>query len=55
MKEDKINVLSSFISALVLLIITIIFKEIAIGLVISLICFPISKYLANKFYQQRTK
>ncbi|OTP42494.1 hypothetical protein A5797_001912 [Enterococcus faecalis] len=40
MKEDKIHVLSLFIS--------IIFHEIAIGLVIALICFPISNSIAKK-------
>lgn len=48
MKEDKIHVLSLFISSIVLFLITIIFHEIAIGLVIALICFPISNSIAKK-------
>ena len=49
MKEDKIHVLSLFISSIVLFLITIIFHEIAIGLVIALICFPISNSIAKRF------
>ena len=52
MKEDKIHVLSLFISSIVLFLITIIFHEIAIGLVIALICFPISNSIAKKIYQK---
>ncbi|NSP80033.1 hypothetical protein HRE97_13855 [Enterococcus faecalis] len=48
MKEDKIHVLSLFISSIILFLITIIFHEIAIGLVIALICFPISNSIAKK-------
>lgn len=48
MKEDKIHVLSLFISSIGLFLITIIFHEIAIGLVIALICFPISNSIAKK-------
>ena len=50
MKEDKIHILSLFISSIVLFLITIIFNEIAIGLVIALICYPISVYIAKKLY-----
>lgn len=53
MKEDKIHVLSLFISSIVLFLITIIFHEIAIGLVIALICFPISNSIAKKYIEQR--
>ena len=52
MKEDKIHVLSLFISSIVLFLITIIFHEIAIGLVIALICFPISNNKEKKIYQK---
>lgn len=52
MKEDKIHVLSLFISSIVLFLITIIFHEIAIGLVIALICFPISNSIAKKVLLQ---
>ncbi|MGV3085351.1 hypothetical protein [Enterococcus dispar] len=53
MKEDKIHVLSLFISSIVLFLITFIFHEIAIGLVIALICFPISNSIAKKIYQKK--
>lgn len=52
MKEDKIHILSLFISSIVLFLITIIFHEIAIGLVIALICFPISNSIAKKYIKR---
>ncbi|MFB8608382.1 hypothetical protein [Enterococcus casseliflavus] len=53
MKEDKIHVLSLFISSIVLFLITIIFHEIAIGLVIALICFTISNSIAKKYIKRK--
>ncbi|MCM6880106.1 MAG: hypothetical protein ACLUQ0_03330 [Enterococcus italicus] len=51
MKEDKINILSLFLSSILLLFVTIIFNEIIIGLIIAVMCFPISKVIAKKIYQ----
>ncbi len=55
MIKDQIDVTSMFISSIVLLLITLIFDDIAIGLLLALLCFPVSKHLATQIHQKRTK
>ncbi|HBI2071561.1 hypothetical protein IV484_14780 [Enterococcus faecalis] len=51
MKEDKIHVLSLFVSSIVMLLVTLIFNEVALGFLIALVCYPISLAIAKKIYR----
>ncbi|WP_265456479.1 hypothetical protein [Enterococcus sp. HY326] len=51
--KEKIDALSCFLAALVLLAFTLIFNEIAIGLVLAALTFPSCRFLASKFYKRK--
>ncbi|MCQ9210746.1 hypothetical protein [Granulicatella seriolae] len=54
MIEDKIYVTSLSISSLIILLATIMFDEIAIGLALAIFCYPLSRYLAKKIHRKNT-
>ncbi len=52
MIEDKIWVLSLFISALILLFVTVLFNEVAVGLVLAIVSLPVSNYFSKRVYKK---
>lgn len=53
MKEDKIHMTSLFLSALVMLVFTLIFDDVALGFLLAILCFPMSKNLAKKINENK--
>lgn len=52
MIEDKIWVLSLFISALILLFVTVLFNDVAVSLVLAIVSLPVSNYFSKKVYKK---
>lgn len=46
--EDKIWVISLLISALILLFVTVLFNDVAVGLVLAIVSLPVSNYFSKK-------
>lgn len=53
MKEDKIHVTSLFLSALVMFLFTLVFDQVALGFLLAILCFPMSKNLAKKINENK--
>lgn len=44
--------LSLFISALILLFVTVLFNDVAVGLVLAIVSLPVSNYFSKKVYKK---
>lgn len=52
MKNDRITTLTFFLASIVLLLCTLIFKHIAIGLTMAIVLFPVLKWVSKQIRQK---
>lgn len=52
MVQDKIDILIIFISSLIVLLFTLIFNEVVLGLVFALIFYPVLRRIAKQLYKK---